>query len=154
MLVIVDNEIHKTKPSTVAELTTRSNVPSRSSVFFTYSLIAYIYGTFNGCNIATTSLSSLGTLPLIPVIKSDSIMEIGRFLDFHYDASNDNNARIECERDGAIRITNNGGSNHPFRLTTTNSSSCQIQFGKRTNYTNECAIIQYNLSGPTLGFGF
>ena len=33
-------------------------------------------------------------------------------------------------------------------------NSLIIQFGKRTNYTNECAIIQYNLSGPTLGFGF
>ena len=120
----------------------------------TVSNNANIYGTLNGCNIATTSLSSLGILPLIPVIKSDSIMEIGRFLDFHYDTSIDNNARIECENDGAIRITNNGNSNHPLRLITTNSSSCQIQFGKRTNYTDERAIIQYNLSGTTLGFGF
>ena len=39
----------------------------------TVSSNANIYGTLNGCNIATTSLSSLGTLPLIPVIKSDSI---------------------------------------------------------------------------------
>ena len=120
----------------------------------TVSNNANIYGLLNGCNIATNSLSSLGTLPLIPVIKSDSIMEIGRFLDFHYNASVDNNTRIECESDGAIRITNNGGSNHPLRLTSTNSSSCQIQFGKRTGYSNECAIIQYNLTGQTLGFGF
>ena len=120
----------------------------------TVSSNANIYGLLNGCNIATTSLSSLGTLPIIPVIKSDSIMEVGRYLDFHYNNSDDYNARIECESDGAIKIINNNNSNHPLRVLSQNSSSVQIQVGKRTGYTNDCAIIQYNLSGPTLGFGF
>ena len=120
----------------------------------TVSSNANIYGLLNGCNIATTTLSSLGALPIIPVIKSTSIMEVGRYLDFHYNNSDDYNARIECESDGAIKIINNNSSNHPLRILSQNSSSVQIQVGKRTGYANECAIIQYNLSGPTLGFGF
>ena len=91
---------------------------------------ANIYGKLNGCDIATTTLSSLGTLPIIPVIKSTSTMEIGRYLDFHYNNSVDYDTRIECEGDGAIKITNNNNSNHPLRILSQNSSSVQIQVGK------------------------
>ena len=113
-----------------------------------------INGTLNGCNIATTGLTSLGTLPIIPVINSNSIMEVGRYLDLHYKNSDDYNARIECESKGEIKITNNSKAIAPLRVLSQNEASVQLQFGKRLEWTDGCAIIQYNVSGPTIGFGF
>ena len=127
---------------------------------------ATITGTLNGCNIASTSISSLGTRPLIPVIKSDSSMEIGSTIDFHTNstASNDYLVRIQCETDGTTRMYNSGNTSHPLRITTDNTD-CELTFG-RTLTSNNTAIIEYNqneitdpetsevTTDPKIGLGF
>ena len=42
-----------------------------------------ITGKINSCRLNTNSYTSLGTVPVIPVIKSDGVMEVGRIIDFH-----------------------------------------------------------------------
>ena len=116
-----------------------------------------IIGAINGAIVGPIDSSITPTVPYIPVVKTvDNAISIGRRIDFHYNlgGAEDYTTRLECEGDGAIRISNTGNTNHPLRVMSGNSSSVQIQLGTRTGYTNDCAIIQYNLSGPTLGFGF
>lgn len=114
---------------------------------------ANINGLLNGCNIATTTLSTLGTLPMIPVIKSDSKMEIGRYLDFHYNASDDYTARLESSNNGTLQVTNSKSVIDTMDLFSNNSNRVEFHVG-RSNTSNKCAVIQYNVNPVSLGFGF
>lgn len=114
---------------------------------------ANIYGLLNGCNIATTSLSSLGTLPIIPVIKSDSIMEIGRYLDFHYNNSDDYTVRLQGTSGGTLQVTNSKNVIDAIDLFSNNSNRVEFHVGQ-SNTTDKCAVIQYNVNPVSLGFGF
>lgn len=110
-------------------------------------------GTINGCFIASTTLSSLGTLPLIPVIKSDSIMEIGRYLDFHYNPSDDYTVRLESANNGTLQVTNSKNVIDTMDLFSNNSNRVELHVGQ-SNASNKCAVLQYNVNPVSLGFGF
>ncbi len=119
----------------------------------TVSTDANIYGLLNGCNIATTSLSSLGTLPIIPVIKSDSIMEVGRYLDFHYNNSDDYTVRLQGTSGGTLQVTNSKSVIDAIDLFSNNSNRVEFHVGQ-SNTTDKCAVLQYNVNPVSLGFGF
>ena len=55
-----------------------------------------ITGKINSCRLNTNSYTSLGTVPVIPVIKNDGVMEVGRIIDFHNlgDESTDKTVRM------------------------------------------------------------
>ena len=115
---------------------------------------ANIYGKLNGCDIATTTLSSLGTLPIIPVIKSDSIMEVGRYLDFHYNASDDYTVRLESANSGTLQVKNSKNAIDTMDLFSNNNSN-RVEFHVgQSNASNKCAVLQYNVNPVSLGFGF
>lgn len=111
-------------------------------------------GTINGCFIASTTLSSLGTLPLIPVIKQDSIMEIGRYLDFHYNPSDDYTVRLESANNGTLQVTNSKNAIDVMDLFSNNNSN-RVEFHVgQSNASKKCAVIQYNVNPVSLSFGF
>ena len=101
-----------------------------------------IYGTLNGCNIATTSLSSLGTFPIIPVIKSDSKMEIGRYLDFHYDGTDDHTARFISQSNGTLELSNSKSIINTIDLFSKSSSYVEFHL-EQNNSSNKCTVLQY-----------
>ena len=110
-----------------------------------------IYGKLNGCDIATTTLSSLGTLPIIPVIKSTSTMEIGRYLDFHYNGSDDYTVRLESTNGGTLQVTNSKNVIDTMDLFSNNSNRVELHVGQ-SNASNKCAVLQYNVNPVSLGF--
>lgn len=66
--------------------------------------------TINGYNIpsyvgggASTSI----TLPSLATIKSDGVMEVGKYIDFHVDSSKDSDVRMQCTKADEISFGNN-----------------------------------------------
>ena len=74
-----------------------------------YSALNHTHSTFTDITVSTIngtrineytggqSHAALGTVPVIPVIKNDSVMEVGKYIDFH--DTNDNSA------DNSVRLT-------------------------------------------------
>ena len=115
-------------------------------------------GAINGAVIAPTDSSVTPTVSFIPVVKSgDLAMSIGKCIDFHdvLGDSLDYRVRLDAQSDGALRIYNNNGTNHPLQVISNNGSSVQVQFG-RYPQNNYMAMIQFNYAannGSTLGLG-
>ena len=96
--------------------------------------------TINGIRINSTTPqpNNLGTVPVIPVIKTDSVMEVGKYIDLH-----DTNA---TDSDNSVRLQANSNSlvipNANIVLTQASASSDQtIQF---TNNDDHARIRFYN----------
>lgn len=57
--------------------------------------------TFNGYNLGLNN--NFYTLPAIPIIKDDLVMEVGRYIDFHYNSADiDNKSRISISSQGTL----------------------------------------------------
>lgn len=99
--------------------------------------------TVNGCLIATSTYESITPdYPFIPVVKNDGVMEIGRYIDFHYtETHDDKSARLECTGkdswsfyNGSVNVKNllvDGG--------TLNAKNATIEV-KNLNVTNQLNI--------------
>jgi hypothetical protein len=105
--------------------------------------------TINGCVIA----ASTETLPCIPYIKTDKVIELGDTVDLHYNASDDYTVRLNATQNGCLRISNSKNAIDAFDLFSTSNDRVEFHLGKSNN-TDDCAVFQYNVVPKTLGFGF
>ena len=79
---------------------------------------------------------ALGTVPVIPVVKSDGVMEVGKYIDFHVTNANssDNDVRLTASSSALTCNKNitapNVTSNNNTRLTTVESKLSPSQYCK------------------------
>ena len=134
---------HNHTASDITDLTTTINTAFQNHTHSTFTNITV--DTINGCAINPLN-NNLVPVPSIPIIKTDGIMEIGRYLDFHtnYDGSQDYNVRVDCSN-GDFRI------NKTLRLLSTDSPL--LAFGTSLS-NNNCGIIRFNKTDKYLDFGF
>jgi len=80
-------------------------------------------------------------------------MEIGRYLDFHYNNSDDCTVRFESTNGGTLQVTNSKSVIDTMDLFSINSYRVEFYIGQ-SNVYNKCAVLQYNVNPVSLGFRF
>ena len=122
----------------------------------TYAAINHTHSTFTDITVSTIngtrineytggqSHAALGTVPVIPVIKSDSVMEVGKYIDLHdtNDNSSDNTVRLTANSNSLNCnknfVASNITSNNNTRLT-----ACETAITTH-NHDNTYAAINHN----------
>ena len=107
--------------------------------------------TINGCAINPLNSTSLVPVPTIPVIKTDGVMEIGRYLDFHtnYTGSQDYATRLSISDEHLY--VQAGKYGRTLTINSTNTDNSFLTIGQESN--NKGAQIGYNKTNNYLSMG-
>ena len=102
--------------------------------------------TFNGFHLGTDN--KFYKLPAIPVIRDDLVMEVGRFIDFHYNASTDtdNTARFSISSQGTLYF------DHSFIISADiKARNCISDNGNLHDAINKIAALESSTASYIVG---
>ena len=130
---------HNHTASDITDLTTTINAAFQNHTHSTFTNITV--DSINGCAINPLN-NNLVPVPTIPIIKSDGVMEIGRYLDFHtnYTGSQDYGTRLTVS-DEHLYIKA-GRYARTLTINSTNSDMTFMTIGEES--TNGGGVIGYN----------